>query len=168
MDEMMALDFSMRFLHIATAICLVGGSVFVAYVLAPAANISIEQDQHDKLRAAIGQRWKWFVHLGITLFLITGFYNYYQAIPRHKGDGLYHAFLGTKILLALFVMFIASALAGRSKAFEAMRNRRGLWLNILVLTAAVVIALSSYVRTRSLTPAPTQQATVSETEVSKT
>ena len=54
----------------------------------------------------------------ILLFIVSGFYNFARAIPGHKGDGLYHALLGTKILLALILFAISSALVGRSKAFE--------------------------------------------------
>ena len=54
-----------------------------------------------------------FIHFGILLFIVSGFYNFARAIPGHKGDGLYHALMGTKILLALLLFAISSALVGR-------------------------------------------------------
>ncbi len=55
-------------------------------------------------------------------------------MEKHKGDGLYHALVGTKILLALGLFFIASALVGRSAAFESMRASRAKWLKVMVST----------------------------------
>ncbi len=141
----MLLDTLSRFVHVSTAIVLVGGSIFMLWVLMPAA-LQISSSEHDKLRGLVVARWKRFVHLGIALFLISGLYNYMQAIPKHKGDGAYHALLGTKMLLAFAVFFIASVLVGRSTKFEAMRNARGKWLAIIILLSAIIVGISSYVK----------------------
>ncbi len=69
-------------------------------------------------------------------------------MPLHKGDGLYHALIGTKMILALVIFFIASALVGKSQAFAAMRAKRGKWLGILVLLACVIVLISSFVKVR--------------------
>ncbi len=108
MDGLFPIDVISRILHISTAIILVGGSAFMAYVLLPSAE-QLEPGEHDKLRGLIGNRWKRFVHLGIALFLVTGFYNYFRQMPNHKGDGLYHALIGVKMLSAFFLFFVASA-----------------------------------------------------------
>ncbi len=141
----MLIDTLSRIIHVATAIVLAGGSVFMLLVLMPAA-AQINADEHDKLRGFINARWKRFVHLGILLFLVTGFYNYVQAIPKHKGDGLYHALVGSKILIAFAIFFIASVLVGRSEKFAAMRASRGKWLAIIVLLSAIIVAISGYVK----------------------
>ncbi len=114
MDSQLLIDTISRIIHVSTAIVLVGGSVFLTFVLLPTAE-QLSPDQHDKLRSLVNGRWKRFVHAGILLFLITGFYNYFQQMPQHKGDGLYHGLVGTKILLALAIFFLASVLVGRSK-----------------------------------------------------
>ena len=145
------IDYLSRVVHVATAITLVGGSVFTLCVLLPAVK-SISEDAHATLSAAVSSRWKRFVHLGILLFLISGLYNYYVAIPLHKGDGLYHALLGTKMLLALGVFFIASALVGRSAAFASFRQNRGRWLSILVVLASLIVLISSFVKVRGVLP----------------
>ncbi len=97
---METLDIVSRIVHVATAITLVGGSVFMLLVLMPSAKV-LSEDSHDRLAAAVMGRWKKFVHLGVLLFLVSGFYNYVRLMPKRQGDGLYHALLGTKILLAL-------------------------------------------------------------------
>lgn len=142
-------DVISRIVHVFTAITLVGGSVFMAFVLAPSAN-ELDEEAHQKLREAIVGRWKKFVHGGIALFLISGLYNYMVMIPRHKGDGLYHGLVGTKMIIALGIFFIASALVGRSKTFEGMRAQRAKWLKILVLLAVIVVAISGFVKVRGI------------------
>ncbi len=144
------IDYLSRVTHISTAIALIGGSVFTLCVLMPAAKL-ISEDAHAKLSQGIGARWKRFVHTGILLVLVSGFYNYFRAMPLHKGDGLYHALVGTKMLLALGVFFIASALVGRSQAFAAMRAQRGKWLAVLVLLACAIVLISSFVKVRGPT-----------------
>lgn len=148
MDSQMLIDVISRIVHLSTAIVLVGGSVFMVFVLMPTAE-QLESGAHDKLRSLINGRWKRFVHIGILLFLLTGFYNYFRQMPLHKGDGLYHALIGTKIILAFGIFFIASVLVGRAQGFEGMRVARAKWLKIIVLLAAIIVAMSGFVKVRS-------------------
>lgn len=152
-----------RFVHVATAIVLVGGTIFMRFVLMPAAS-KLPPDSHDTLRAALGAIWKRFVHVGIVLFLVTGFYNYLVVMrPSHEGDGLYHALMGIKILLALVVFFLASVLVGRAAAFEKMRQNRKLWFGVIILLAAVIVAISGFVKVRGpkeRSPASAPQASI--------
>ena len=135
-----------RWTHIGTAIVLVGGTCFLRFVLGPAA-AQLPDAEHAKLKELVMKTWKKFVHIGIVLFLASGFYNYLVVqAPNHKGDKLYHALMGTKILLALAIFFFASALVGRSKAFEGMRKNAKLWQTILVILAAVVVGISGYLK----------------------
>jgi len=93
------------------------------------------------------------VRAGIVLFLLTGIYNYIVvAIPKHRGDGFYHALMGIKILLAFGVFFLAEALVGRSKAFEGLRQARKTWLLVLVVLAFAIVAISSLLRVRTWPP----------------
>jgi uncharacterized membrane protein len=139
-------------LHVATAIVLVGGTFFVRFILLPAAAANLPDDLHAKLRQAVSVSWKKIVHLGIALFIITGAINYYRiiALGGHKGDALYHALLGTKMILALVVFFIASALVGRSAAFEGMRRNPRRWLLVNLLLAGVIVAVSGFLKVRDV------------------
>jgi uncharacterized membrane protein len=150
---MWIIDTLSRIVHVGTAITLVGGSVFMLLVLMPAAKL-LSDESHNQLAAAVSARWKRFVHIGVLLFLVSGFYNYWQAIPLHRGDGLYHALVGTKIILALGLFFLAAALVGRSEKLEPIRRNRAKWLSILVLLAATIVAISGFVKVRGL-PADT-------------
>lgn len=139
-----------RVLHVATAIVVVGGMFFVRFILLPAATRELAASEHERLRTAVMFAWKKIVHTAIALFLITGGVNYYRVIVEgsHKGDALYHALLGTKILLALAVFFIASALTGRAKAFEPLRRNSRKWLVINLVLAAAIVAISGFVKVR--------------------
>ncbi|RMF42491.1 MAG: hypothetical protein D6753_07415 [Planctomycetota bacterium] len=152
------LDVLSRIVHVATAITLVGGTAFLRLVLIPIAE-RLPEESHKQLSAAIQTRWKRFVHAGILLFLLSGFYNYMRAIPLHKGDGLYHALIGTKILLALAVFFLASALVGRSPAFDSLRQAKRRWLAILLGLALAIVCISGYLKVRGVpATAPTAVA----------
>ena len=141
------IDVLSRIVHVSTAIALVGGSVFTLFVLIPAVT-RLSEESHADLASAIRDRWKRFVHIGVTLFLLSGFYNYVRAIDSHKGDGLYHALVGTKMLLAFVVFFLAAALVGRSAKLESIRTHRVFWLRVLVLFSAIIVAISGYVKVR--------------------
>src|SRR5262245_51098195 len=89
MDHVSVIDVLSRFVHVAAAIVMVGGTVFMRFILMPAA-VELPQAEHDQLRERLLARWKRVVHGGIALLLISGGYNYWLAIRLHKGDGLYH------------------------------------------------------------------------------
>ncbi|WP_233215080.1 hypothetical protein [Rhodopirellula bahusiensis] len=144
---MFTLDVLSRIIHVGTAITLVGGSAFMLIVLLPSAKL-ISDEAHQTLAQAVTGRWKRFIHGGILLFLLSGFYNYMRAIPNHKGDGLYHGLLGVKMLLAFTIFFLASALVGRSAAFEGIRQNRAKWLKVIVLFAAIIVGISGFVKVR--------------------
>jgi hypothetical protein len=159
MDTTLLIDSLSRIIHVGTAIALVGGTVFMRFVLLPSVKL-ISDEAHQKLSEGVVARWKKFVHPGIGLFLLSGFYNFARLVPLHKGDSLYHALIGTKILLAFGIFFIASALVGKSKAFERMRQAKGKWLTVIVLLASVIVAISGFVKVRGvpLKPAAVEQA----------
>ena len=135
-----------RWTHIGTAIVLVGGTCFLRFVLAPAA-AQLPDIEHAKLKELVMAKWKKFVHAGIALFIVSGFYNYLVVqMPAHKGDKIYHMLIGSKILLAFAIFFFASALVGRSKSFEGMRKNAKFWQMVIILLATIVVGISGYAR----------------------
>lgn len=145
---MLFVDLAARWLHVLSAITLLGGSIFSLTVLLPAAK-ELTDPEHDKLRAGVLARWKRFVHGGIGLLLITGLYNFVQGIRVHKGlpnYGTYHMVLGTKILLAVALFFLASVLVGRSSAAVAMRKNSKKWVGVIVLLGVAIVLLSGYAK----------------------
>ncbi len=86
------LDVASRIFHVGTAICLGGGTVYVMFALLPALRGLSDSSRLD-LVLSLGKYWKRFVHGGTALLLLTGFYNYFQQMKLHKGDGLYHGLI---------------------------------------------------------------------------
>ncbi|MCA9076346.1 MAG: hypothetical protein KDA93_15060 [Planctomycetaceae bacterium] len=161
MDGMTLIDVFSRWAHIGAAIVLIGGSVFTRFVLMPAAT-GLQESEHDALRERIMGRWRKFVMGGILVLLVSGFYNYIMvAIPAHKGDGLYHGLMGTKILLGIGAFFLASVLAGRSPRFEGLREQSAKWLGILILISAIVVAIGGFLKVAVKSrPAPDSASTL--------
>lgn len=158
MSDLFWLDVVSRIVHVLTAITLVGGAVFIAVVLHPVLQ-RLEAERREEVQPLVIGRWKWVVHFGILLFLLSGFFNYFRAMPLHQGDGLYHALVGTKILLAFWVMFLASALVGRSSRMASFRANRGLWSKVLVASAVVIVCISGFVKVRGSVGEPEEDAT---------
>jgi uncharacterized membrane protein len=143
-DPMLYVEIASRWIHVGTAIVILGGSVFMRLVLMPAAQ-PLPEAEHNALRERLLGRWKLFVHVGIVLFLVTGFYNYLVVrVPElTERKGLYHGLMGIKIILAVAVFFLAEALVGRSPALEGFRRDRRKWLGVTILLAALVVAIAS-------------------------
>jgi uncharacterized membrane protein len=160
MDASLILPIVSRWAHVGCAIVLIGGTAFMQLVLLPA--LAGESPEFmDRVRA----RWKKFVHVGILIFLVSGLYNYMQMMSRHKGDSLYHALVGTKMLLAMFVFFIASALVGRSAGTQKFRDNAGRWMGIALLVSAVIVGISGFVKVRPYSPeTPATQEAASDTD----
>ena len=149
MDTELILPLISRWAHVGTAIVLVGGTAFFRLAVMPA----LEGDSTELL-GKIRQRWKKFVHAGIAIFLISGFYNYIKAMPIHKGDGLYHGMVGTKILLALFVFFLASVLVGNKPGTQKFRDNARKWTGVMLMVSAIIVAISGFIKVRGV-PAKT-------------
>lgn len=143
MDTTQIIELLSRWMHVGTAIVLLGGSVFMRFVLMPAAKPLPEAD-HDQLRQRILARWKRIVMIGIGLLLLTGFYNY-VGVDRERSPQ-YHMLMGIKIVLALGVFFLASALTGRSAGLAAIRQNSGRWLTVLIVLAAATVAIAGYLK----------------------
>ncbi|MFO0975261.1 MAG: hypothetical protein U0996_02625 [Planctomycetaceae bacterium] len=148
-----------RWTHIGTAIVLTGGLTALRFVVFPVLA------GHPELVESIRQRWKKFVHGGIALFLISGFYNYIKAMPLHKGDPLYHAIVGTKILIAFAVFFFASALVGRSAGTKKFRDDAAKWSLVTLLLSAIIIGMSGFVKVRVPSAKPATETAEPAAEV---
>lgn len=145
---MLIVDILSRWLHVFAAIVLLGGSVYVRFVLMPAA-AQLPDAEHAQLKEALRRKWSKIVGAGIGLLLLSGLLNY-LVLPRLKGDpkpsALYHALIGTKVLLSLVVFFLASALSGRAAAFEGIRKNARTWLGVTIALASIVVALAGVVK----------------------
>lgn len=158
MDSSLILPLISRWAHVGIAILLVGGTAFFRLAVIPA----LQGDNADLL-GRIRQNWKKFVHAGILIFIVSGVYNFLQAIPLHKGDGLYHALVGIKFLLAMFVFFLASVLVGSKASSQKFRDDAKKWTGVMLMVAAIIVGISGFLKIRGVPPmAPESQPFVSE------
>jgi uncharacterized membrane protein len=145
MPDLPWLAILMRWIHIVSACLALGGPFFMRYVVAPAAGKFLDPGQSDELRQRVMGRWKYIVYLLILAFIVSGGFNFYAAILRLKGTALsthvlYQSIFGIKVIFALGMFVLASALTGRSKAFEPIRQRHKLFTTLFLLLGLLVIA----------------------------
>ena len=155
-------DFGMlvlRWLHILSAIALVGGAFFQRFALiGPAAELP--EDARTRLLDAVRRRWSKVVMAAILFLLVSGLANAFttmpefrmafQLNPNHERLKLprptYDILLGVKILLALTIFFFASALSGRGKATAGFRQQASKWLSVNLFLAVVLVCISGVMR----------------------
>jgi len=130
-----------RWVHVGTAIVLLGGSVFQRFILMPPLR-GLPEAEQQHLRDRVMMRWKKYVLWGMMFLLVTGFYNYLRTSHPPR----YHMWMGIKILVAFGVFFLASALTGRSAGLAGIRANAGKWLGILIALAAVVVGIAGYLK----------------------
>jgi hypothetical protein len=149
---MFVLDLLARWAHVGAAIVLMGGAIFTRFVLMPAA-AELPEEQHLALKERLRVRWSKFVMWGIMALLVSGFYNFAMGIPAHKGQPLYHALVGTKMLLGFGAFFLASVLSGRSAKFAPLRANAGKWLGVLILLTAIISGIGGFLKV-GVSPTP--------------
>ncbi len=147
MDLDLILGIVSRWLHIGSAIVLLGGSICLKFVVGP-----VLKDQSQELKEAVRGRWKRFVHAAIGGLLLSGIYNYVKALPLHKGDGLWHAMVDAKIILAAGVFIIAFVLVGRSKGTQKFRDNAAKWTTIAILLGLLIVAMSGIAKVAASRP----------------
>jgi uncharacterized membrane protein len=135
-----------RWIHIFSVIIAVGGTVFLRLVLHPVAKATIPPEVGSQFSPALIRRWAHVVHSCILFIILSGTYNTIVQFPLHKGQPVYHAIWGVKILLALGLFFIAIAITGSSPAFEGMRKKRPKWMAVNILLAAIIVLLSNILK----------------------
>ena len=130
-----------RWLHVIPAVVLVGGTLFLRLALVPAAS-----SEHVELREAVRRRWARLVMWSVLFLLISGLYNSYLKAIGYQLSGVYLTLLTIKILLALFVFYLASVLTGRSETAKRFRTREIFWLNILCAAMIGIIAMAGWMK----------------------
>jgi uncharacterized membrane protein len=160
MNWQVLLAWFVRFLHITCAIGAIGAPFFVRFALIPAAHSALDDASHEKLREAINKRWRHIVYLLITLFLLTGSFNFFVETRNNAGElitarwkgfddedkRLYHMLFGIKVLAAFIIFFLASALAGRSATFAPLRKNARVTISLLLFLGLLVVICSTLLR----------------------
>ncbi len=138
--------------HTSCAATILGGLIYLRFVLAPAAAES--DDACEVAYAGKRRTWALCIALCSALLLAGGIYNLllftdrYQNLPK-----LYHPLFGVKFLLSLGVMFIAAIVAGKTKLAEKVRGKLTKWPNLAIVLALAVFVLGAVLRSCRDVPA---------------
>ena len=132
------LSILLRWVHISSALTLLGGVINARFVLAPALRQLPDQSrrQTGEHLAAAFRPWIMAAVLGL---LASGLFNLLRKQNPPPG---YHMIFGIKMLLALHV-FAVSFLLGKPGVDEAKRQR---WMTGIVISGLLIVALSAYLR----------------------
>lgn len=136
----MILDIVMRFLHIASAVTLVGGAI--AWSLALAAESTLAAEVKAKVGNAAAAAIRPVFLAAIAGALISGVYQY---LDKSKGaQPAWHAVIGVKFLLVLHI-FAVGFIATKSDNDRRARQLKGIVFSGLatILLAAVLRYLST-------------------------
>jgi uncharacterized membrane protein len=137
-----------RWMHILAAITAVGGTIFMRVALLPSVSV-LSEEQRKALHQAVRSRWVKFVMGAILFLLVSGLYTF-LVIKRGQiateAKFLYNMLFGIKFLIALVIFFIASALAGRSAAFDGIRKNARFWLTLNMVLGITVVCMSGVLR----------------------
>lgn len=142
-----ALTLVMRWIHILSAITMMGGSVFIGLVLRSAAAEALDDANRQALIASVRKRWKRAVMLLTTLLLVSGFYNYLMVTRfAHDGQPQYHMMFGIKFLLSLAVFALAMFLVGSSGLGKKLQASEGGAIGVLIALATAVVLVAGYMK----------------------
>jgi len=145
----------LRWPHILAAVVAMGALFFARFALVPTLE-EFDEETRDRIHEGIRKRWLPWVMAAITLLIASGTYNFLAFNDRVKAEGWgdrqwmrttsYHALFGVKLLLAMGVFYLASALGGRGAGTAWARRDRRKWLTIALGLSVAVIILSGWMR----------------------
>jgi uncharacterized membrane protein len=133
---MNVLSVLMRFLHIVSAVTLVGGVLAWRFGAIPATS-ALAAETRVKIDNAIAAAWRPFVFSAVLGLLVSGVYNY----SRKTGlTPAYHAVIGVKFLLALHVFAVALIAAKQDNPKRARQ------LTGVAVSGVTIVVLSAVLR----------------------
>ena len=132
------LPYLARYLHIASAITLMGGMIFAAIAWLPALRTAGADGQ--SMSDAIAARFRPWFAAAIAGLLLSGFYNYMRHAAAKDVPTMYHMVFGMKFLLALHVFAVGWLSLGRGNP------KRGRQISGVVISGLVIIGLSAWMR----------------------
>lgn len=134
-----------RWVHVLSAMTWIGGMLFIALVLVPAARGLGDATLRTRLVQETGRRFRTIAWIALALLVTTGLLNLWMA-PELLRSPRFHWKLGLVILaliLSAFHDWVLGPRAGRPGADPATRLRAS-WIarvNVLVALAIVWLAL---------------------------
>lgn len=136
------LAISMRWIHIASVVALIGGFAYARFVLAPAL-ASLPTAERELIGSKTVSSFRPLLITVLVTALGSGMYNY---LTKTSYPPTYNIWMGIKLLFVLHIAASAILYAVRDSG-EAKRNRTALSITI---SGLIVIGIADYLRYLSL------------------
>jgi hypothetical protein len=134
--QMMIVDIVMRFLHILSAVALVGGALAWRLGMMPALE-PLSGEMRTKLGNAVAAAWRPIMFSAMGGVLVSGIYQY---VGVKNPPPAWQAVIGVKFLLVLHVFAVGFIVTGRNN------EKRSRQLTGIVISGVVIIALAAVLR----------------------
>jgi len=141
---MAILNLIMRWLHLFSAITAVGSSIFLRVALLPTA-YQLSNEARTALFKGLAKPARLLIHASIGGLLISGLYN--THVQWATSVFPYPLIYAAKVTLALTIFVVAILLTSSDPRWATLQANRKKWLTLNVALAALLVALSAYLRT---------------------
>jgi uncharacterized membrane protein len=136
-----------RFVHISSAILLLGGAFYARQVLVPLLS-SLPAGQRDTAALTGQSRFRTTLWTLLVLIVLSGLYNFTTyAGPKHTST--YHMWFGIKMLLVLHILASAILWGTSSVSGEAGLAKSNRRLLSMAISGFIVVFISAYLRSLS-------------------
>lgn len=136
-----------RVFHTTCGATLLGGLIYLRFVLAPAVNNAEDNSAEERCFAGRRQAWARCVGICTLLLLASGFYNFLAIVrANEKLPSLYHMLFGIKFLLAFVVFALAAFTAGKTNLAQKMRKNLKRWLNLALAATLAIFVIGAVLR----------------------
>ncbi len=134
----------MRYIHLVSVICTVGGLAFISFCLRPGLRV-VEEGFRQAMLRTIDHAFQRVLLVGIVGLIVSGVYNWVSFAPTYRVLTWHVAgltlplgqmLIGTKVLLALVIFAVAFG-----RAFGFLKDAR-FWHTFMLHLAATVILLA--------------------------
>lgn len=125
-----------RWLHISSAVTLIGGLIYGRFVLVPGLAVAAA-DAREAIVEKAAQAFRPLVYTAAAALVVSGLYN----ILSHPGHTLrYHILFGVKLLLVAHVFTVSLAIVRPHKTGRARL------MSTTAISGLIIIAISAYLR----------------------
>ncbi len=132
---------AVRWAHAMAAVCWVGGSLFLLFVLEPSLRAAEDPKWSVSLRQAVYSGFRELADAAIVAFIVSGAILTFDRLSSNAASPLYLAVLALKVLLAVIMFYLAARLR---RAEHTRRDRFARWQ---VGLGAAVILLAAVLKT---------------------
>jgi len=149
-------DYIITWIHLAAALTLLGGLVFIQSVLNPAIRIIASEAQRAEVLRSIGRRFRSLSWISLITLILTGAYQ----MLKESGSARIETDWGVVLLLKLFLFAITFGLLlvhdfildpyaapSKSSTHQPSSNRADLIQKASLLMAFLVLLVASYLTT---------------------